>query len=361
MMRQTLAIFVDAYRDLNSRKLFWVTLVLSGVFVAAFVLLGVDDKGVQFATRHFDMPKTQAVYMYKYIFRLAVIGIWLTWAATILALISTAGIFPDLIAGGSIDLYLSKPLSRARLFATRYVAGLTFVLLQVMVVTLGGFLVLGWRGQTWLPQLFLAIPIVICFFSYLFGICVFFDVLTRSTVAALLLTIGTWGLLAGVDMLEPFLLNQYNIFIHEADRLDADADDPSELSIPGNKSKLSMPTPSERAQTARDIAGRIKVFQRIVYGIKTITPKTTDTTDLLSRYVFTDEEVESSLNPPARQRGATRREGGPPFDDQSAKEASRESSREYRGRSIAWVVGTSLVFEVVLVTFAGWMFCRRDY
>ena len=30
-MTQTMAIFLDAYRELNSRKLFWITLILSGV------------------------------------------------------------------------------------------------------------------------------------------------------------------------------------------------------------------------------------------------------------------------------------------------------------------------------------------
>jgi hypothetical protein len=359
LIGQTVAIFVDAYRDLNSRKLFWITLILSAVFVAAFALLGVDNNGLKIATAHIDMPLPQAQYMFKFIFRIVIIGIWLTWAATILALVSTSGIFPDLITGGSIDLYLSKPLSRGRLFVTKYVAGLIFVSLQVIVVAVGGYLIMGWRGHEWLPQLFWAIPIVICFFSYLFAICVFFGVLTRSTIAALLMTIGAWGMLAVIDIAEPALLSAHDSEVREADRLDADARDEA-LFKSDDASASTGPTTAERAQIERDWAWRTDVAHRILYGIKTVTPKTADTIDLLNRYVFTDEEVERSIRPP-RRLGTTRPDGDPMADQQSRVEGAQDTAREVRSRSVGWVVGTSLLFELVLVTWAGWIFCRRDY
>ena len=36
-----------------------------------------------------------------------------------------------------------------------------------------------------------AVPLVVCFFSYLFSVCVLLGVWTRSTVAAILLTIAS--------------------------------------------------------------------------------------------------------------------------------------------------------------------------
>src|SRR5205085_9269224 len=98
------------------------------------------------------------------------VGIWLTFAALILAIVSTASLFPDLITGGAIDLYLSKPISRLRLILTKYATGLLFVALQVLVFCAASFLVIGLRGGVWEPRLFLAVPIVLCFFSYLFCI-----------------------------------------------------------------------------------------------------------------------------------------------------------------------------------------------
>lgn len=233
-----------------------------------FALLGTDAQGFKIVRSHVDMPAQQVQYLFKMLFRTVVIGLWLTWVATILALVSTAGLFPDLITGGSIDLYLSKPLSRGRLFLTKYLAGLTFVSLQVIVVTVGGFLIMGWRGHEWLPQLFLAIPIVICFFSYLFAICVFFGVLTRSSIAALLLIIGAWALLAGLDRAEPILLTWHDVLERQADQYEvqarnADATEKPAATRPDDESPSSAQSLAERAQSARNIVWRLSIAQRI--------------------------------------------------------------------------------------------------
>src|SRR5207237_9963707 len=68
------------------------------------------------------------------------------------------------------------------------------------------FLVLGLRGGAWEPALFLAVPLVVLMFSYLFAVCVLLGVLTRSTVAALLLTLLFWSALWAVHQSEVLLL-----------------------------------------------------------------------------------------------------------------------------------------------------------
>src|SRR4051812_10750859 len=132
---QTGAVFVDAYRELNARKMFWVVLVISGLVVIAFAGVGIDEKGLSIFGFSLPIPFNTTMMpradFYKMIFDSAGVGFWLSWLATILALISTAGIFPDMLTGGSIDLYLSKPISRLRLFLTKYLSALLFVALQV--------------------------------------------------------------------------------------------------------------------------------------------------------------------------------------------------------------------------------------
>ena len=67
---------------------------------------------------------TPPAVFYKQMFVSAGIGFWLSWLATNLALISTAGVFPRLSESGMIDMFVSKPISRLRLFVTEYLAGL---------------------------------------------------------------------------------------------------------------------------------------------------------------------------------------------------------------------------------------------
>src|SRR5262245_47269975 len=182
---QTGAVFVDAYRELNSRKMFWVVLIISALVVIAFAGVGIDAKGLYIFGFSLPIPFNTTIMpagdFYKMMFDTLGVGVWLSWIATVLALISTAGIFPDMLTGGSIDLYLSKPISRLRLFLTKYLSALLFVGLQVGLFTLASFLVLGFRGGTWLWGLFLTIPIMLLFFSYLYSICALLGIVTRST------------------------------------------------------------------------------------------------------------------------------------------------------------------------------------
>ena len=55
-MTQTLALFLDAYRELNARKLFWITLVISGVVVLAFALIGINEQGLRIIAWDVSIP-----------------------------------------------------------------------------------------------------------------------------------------------------------------------------------------------------------------------------------------------------------------------------------------------------------------
>jgi len=361
MIGQTFAIFVDAYRELNARKLFWITLILSAMVVGGFALLGVTPAGLSIAALHLNLPDPSVVY--NIVFQKLVIGFWLTWAATILALISTAGIFPDLIGGGSIDLYLAKPIGRARLFLTKYLAGLVFVTLQVLVVAVGSYVVLGLRAHEWKPRLFLAVPIVVCFFSYLYCICVLLGIRTRSTIAALLLTILCWSLFAILDYTEPAVLMFRNMYEAQASQQREDADF-SEASLDRAEkdptSDAMIPVFRHNAEEARKEADAdertvqwLRLTHRVVYAVKTVTPKTADTIDFLESEVFRPDEVEHA-------HGHEREIVGP-GTTASQVEGAKQTVKELRTRSVAWIIGTSLAFEAIIVGTAMWVFCRRDY
>ena len=42
---QTRALFIDAYRELNAKKLFWITMALNLMAVVIFASLGINAKG----------------------------------------------------------------------------------------------------------------------------------------------------------------------------------------------------------------------------------------------------------------------------------------------------------------------------
>ncbi len=414
MITQTTALLVDAYRELNAKKLFWVVLALSVLVVGVFASFGLDQTGYSFLWMHWESGTFNSAtfppeVFYKNLFIQYGIGLWLSWIATILALVSTAGMFPDFVAGGSIELTLSKPIGRLRLFLTKYAFALLFVALQVAVFAGASFLLVGFRGGVWEPRIFLSIPIILAFFSFLFCVCAVLGLLTRSTLAALLLTIVFWFLLFLFNTADQVLLGiQYQqqdeaaaaaadverleeqIAELEAQIAEAEAnggllllDDGEDAPAPddageddgprgflgavtGNMDRLTREPISvddlelrlDRGRTSlessraeqrdRESTARLLgTWHDAIFVAKTVLPKTQETIAYLDRLIFEDEEEEQLME---------FRAGAMDVDDPMMR-----ASLEIRDRSALWILGTSFAFEFVVLGFGAWRFCRRDF
>ncbi|HEY1921649.1 MAG TPA: hypothetical protein VGG44_02700 [Tepidisphaeraceae bacterium] len=374
-MNQTIALLIDAYRDLNSRRMFWIVLILSALVAGSFAAIGLTPRGFEIFTwkissNFFNSEVVTPSYFYKTIFLNWGINIWLSLIATALALISTASLFPDFIAAGAIDLYLSKPISRPRLFLTKYFAGLAFVALQIASFCAACFLVIGIRGGVWEPGIFLAVPIVLLFFSYLFCFCVLIGVWTRSTVSAVLLTFLFWVGVACLHTTEVTLL-MFKLTDHQAaTRLDGQIAGTEksiarlqQVAATRPTTRTSIRLSSLQLDLASEQTKRLQyhgAFDRpheLFYDAMTILPKTTETVDLLKR----------ELIKRARLTGVA---GAEEDDEDSGRDKVdlngnpvpvREMRAEMQHRTLGWIIGTSVGFEVVILVFAGWLFCRRDY
>jgi len=364
-VRQLIAILIDAYRDLNSRMLFWITLAISGSVIMLLAMFGVDSEGLSFLHFHWHLAYLDPHLFYRAIFlSLIVIGIWLSWGAVILALISTAGLFPDLLASGAIDLYLSKPISRPRLFIYKYFSGLLFVTLQLTLFSVGCFLVVGLRTHEWLPILLLALPFILSLFSYIYAFCVLIGIWSRSTIAALLLTVLLWLAFSGLQRTEGILLFSrvgLERTIHRVERdlqaAEADAKLPSRNILDLQPGLARKRAESDRDQLV-DLRGTyswIAMFENICRRIENVCPKTWETTNLLDRYLLPNEDTGADNDqPPA----------GPGFlgiDARDLRPAGIEVQQRQRARPLSFVIGSSLACEAVVLLLAGWLFCRRDY
>jgi ABC-type transport system involved in multi-copper enzyme maturation permease subunit len=377
-VRQSLAIFIDAYRELNSKKLFWIVMGLSGLVVAIFAMVGINETG--FKLLWFTIPSgffnTHIIseeMFYKLLFANLGVKMWLAWASTILALIATAGIFPDLIASGSIELTLSKPISRLRLFITKYLSGLVFTALQVLVFTTACFLVLGFRAGLWLPGIFWAVPLMVLFFSYLFAICVILGLITRSTVASLLITVLLWFCVFLMHTGERSLLTFREVSVQQQERVQNDIKTMQKAigdfrSVSGADAQLpptlaKMQDTIERRERSLgrigDIGQSIRKWHSVLFAVKTVLPKTSETLELLERVLVSKADIEQ-----LRQGREPEEQDTPLGPDDVPIRMERVTDRVQdivRSRSLWWVIGTSLAFEAVLVGIGAWIFSRRDF
>lgn len=383
-MMQSLALLLDSYRELNSKKLFWITMGISLLVVLVFAAFGINEEGMTFLKWQIHSEfLTSAVIppatFYKFMFAYFGIPIWLTWIATILGLVSTASIFPDFIAGGAIELMLSKPISRIRLFFTKFACGLLFAALQVAVFTVACFFVIGWRGHSWEPALFLAVPIVVVFFSYLFSVCALLGLWTRSTIASLLLTLLVWVGFWAVNTGDSLVLLQRETVVVNAeraqkrlDRAEKAAAETAREAASAKEPSLYTATPQERAEAVTKARNELEKTQEnvrfwrrfagAVYALKTAVPKTEDTIGLLDRWLLTEKERRAIM----RQRGDSDEEGDPnvrarSFNGPPDPEVTKRMHALRLARPTWWVIGTSLGFEAVVLGIAAWTFRRRDF
>lgn len=355
MMTQTLAVFVDAYRELNARRLFWLSLGISFVIVAAFAGIGPTPTGVAFFGMAVESPVFNASLFppsmfYRYLFVNLGVNIWLTWVATILALVSTAGMIPEFIASGSVELSLSKPIGRVRLFLTKYAAGLIFAAMQVTVFSIGAFIVLGWRGGTWDTSVFLAIPLVVLFFSFLYCVCALLGLVTRSTIASILITLVVWFVIfiaSKSEMFTRMLATTNQIKIEQLEST-------IEMQEKQNVSDWQIAPRREELERMRQVARRIDRFETGTAVLMTILPKTSETIGLLERALFSEEEM---LNAVDDNQDFVLDDG----ERIDAAELQRRQIKQDRERSPWWIIGTSLGFEAVVLGVACVIFARRDF
>lgn len=373
------ALLIDAYRQLSAAKLFWLTLGLSMLVVVLFGSISFNDKGMsifygltQIDNDMFTSGSLWSRGLYIGIYSNFLVTIWLAWIATVLALISTCTIFPEFVKSGSIEMSLSKPISRVKLFYIKYFVSLLFVLLQVSVFCVGIFFCVGVRLGEWNWNLFAAVPIVLLFYSYLFAVNVFVGVLTRSSITALLLTVIFWMVLWASQTAET-VLNQFviqqevtidrfeeGIVKDEEELLAMVEKSPDDFRIERKRERID--SMKEDIAEARESFVQIEAWHQPTTWVLAVMPKTGQTINLLNRWLNDDTGFDIA----AIMRGDMEVfEGMKELDATTQHARGRETMRrlqeDYDGRSLWYVVGTSLLFEGIVLALASWIFVRRDY
>ncbi|MEM1013123.1 MAG: hypothetical protein AAGI46_12995 [Planctomycetota bacterium] len=386
--RQTAALSVDALRRLRSAKLFWISLALSTLVALLCGYIGISEEGLSFpGFGTWENPVWNSTVLppeefYILVFTQFGISIWLAYAANLLAVISTASLVPALVDEGSVDLYLSRPMGRVRLFLTRYATGLLFVALQAACFSIAAMAVFGFRAGVFLPGLLWAVVYVTVFFSFLFCVSSLVGLLTGSGVTAILVTILFWMFIWAADWAEFSTL----IFLEQAEseverrEREVSAAESIARRFEENGSAVARETAAGNLENARDnleaaeaAVPTIKRVHDVMIAIKLPMPKTGETIGELQKVLSNATELErfEEQQEADADRRLRERVGRRNFEDEEDAnrflEAQRAQQRgatdavdRYYSRSFAWTFGTSFCFQGVLLAIACWVFGRRD-
>ena len=108
-MRQGLTILLDSFRLLHAKKLFWITFAITLMVALAYASIGYYENGTSlfFGLKKIDNEilvkgSEEAAAFHLLLFTDVIVKFWLAWFAIMLALISTASIFPNFLKEGAI-------------------------------------------------------------------------------------------------------------------------------------------------------------------------------------------------------------------------------------------------------------------
>jgi len=215
-------------------------------------------------------------------------------------------------------------------------------------------------------MIFAAIPLVTFFYSFLFAVSVLVGVLTRSAITAMLLTMLFWFMLFSLNTAEG-IVNQIKtqMIVANERRTERVEDLQAELTHAEDQQRTRLQADiagiEQFIESDAETIGKINAWHQPIRVIQAVLPKTGETIGLLDRWLKKEGEVQflDLLN-----GNITQNEDGEYVSGSTQSrdlEVGKRIQEEYESRSMWYVLGTSAVFEGVLLFFACLIFVRRDF
>ena len=113
----------------------------------------------------------------------------------LVSVVVTAAFVPNMIRKGTLELLLVRPLPRWLLLVMKYLGGLMFVAVLLGLLVGAAWLITGFLTDIWSPGILLTLPSLMLFFTLLLAVSMCVGVITRSAVAAMLVTVTYWAVL----------------------------------------------------------------------------------------------------------------------------------------------------------------------
>lgn len=308
---QMWALMADTFRQSRDRRIFWLMLLISMATAGAMACVAFEPGKVNVLFGFWEIKTdlfTSASQIRADVIASVVVDfimdLVLGWLGVILSIIATAGFIPGMMERGGIEVLASKPLKRWKLFLGKYLGSMGFWSFQAVVFVGLTFLVVGFRWGIWLPGYLWTIPLVVLLFSYLYCVSALAAVLFRGTVTVVLITLGAWVAFVGIQNLDDAF--------------------------------VMFPSWTENQR-----------IYHFVGALRWAVPKTQDITYVARGLAGAAPSKDVVPQPDASEEGMLRLAG--------KVEAKRMAI------SPVYTIGSSLVFEAVMLLLATWRFSRRDF
>lgn len=216
-MKVLMANIEDVMREAAARWTLVAYFFLSTIFILIFasaINLDIVDgalAGAKLFGKTVEVSGTMSVEKLVLGFESGFSGV-LYVLCTFLAIFATAHLVPRMQEKGTIDLYLSRPVSRVKLILSRYVAGLILAGSNVLYLIASIWMIVAWKTHVFHPRFFLAGAVILFLIATLLAFAFLIGVITSSTAVSIMATYGIFffGLmLAGHARIEAALSKEW--------------------------------------------------------------------------------------------------------------------------------------------------------
>jgi ABC-type transport system involved in multi-copper enzyme maturation permease subunit len=295
------------------------------------------------------------LFSYLGIIESGVVGALGSTIAVLVSIVITAFFIPSMLRKGTVDLLLVKPIRRPSLLVYKYIGGLTFIFLNTVVAVAGIWLALGLRSGVWPVSFLLTILVLTYVFAILYSVSAFFGVLTRSPIAAILLTIGVWFFMFGVRAFHGYF-EVRRAMERTAQALHDKLGDEGLKALQGMADVTVVEAhgngpPRGRPPRLEDLRFEENWFTQGIAVLYKILPRTSDLGAMLNRRLTHDLAFGDPWLPPAKtEKPPPELPGGIPMPQVIATPPS-----------LTEVLGISTAFIAVFLGLACWRFAAKDY
>lgn len=111
----------------------------------------------------------------------------------LIAIIVTANMIPETFESGSLNLLLSKPISRWGMYTSKFFGGCVFIALCAAYLFIGIWLWMGIAMGVWDRAILFSIPLYVIVFAIYFSVSAVVGLVWRSPIVAVILTLLFWA------------------------------------------------------------------------------------------------------------------------------------------------------------------------
>ena len=188
-----LALILDTVREAMARKVFWAFFFASTAILLFFTfIMHVDVVNGMVASLSIFQARghNNGELSAEKLVQVAQVGlsVFLYTVGMGLAIFASAGLISAVFEPGRVELVLSKPVGRTQVLLGRYLGNLLIVAVNLTYLTVGVWIIFGFKVGVWRPHLLIASVLTLFMFSVMLAFILLISVLWESAAVSIIAT-----------------------------------------------------------------------------------------------------------------------------------------------------------------------------